>query len=723
LKKINFAFGIHNHQPIGNFDHVFEDSFHKGYLPFLKIIEKYPDFKVSLHYSGVLLEWIKKNHHQALDLIKDLVKRGQVKLLTGSYYESILQVFPDWDKIGQIEKLTRLIQNQFEIDPSGMWLAERVWEPHLPRILSSANVKFVILDDTHFKYSGLSEKALLGYYVTEEQGYKLNLFPISKTLRYTIPFKEPEETIEYFRSIATEEGDKLIVYADDGEKFGIWPKTYDHCYGDRWLERFLEVIKKNSDWISMLHFSEVLKKLSPLGRVYLPTSSYAEMSQWTLLPSAFREYENLENKLKKEKLYDRFGIFVRGGFWRNFLAKYPESNHLQKRVLDLSYKIRDLEASKKVDKDKLCQAKEYLWKAQCNDPYWHGVFGGLYLSNLRNAVWKNFIEADKLVGEISEKKKNWIKQRVFDLDKDGKDEILVETPFMGLCFLPHSGGSLVEIDFKAKSFNFLNILSRREEGYHKKIRDLSKRAEEKPVEKENNDVASIHDLLFSKEKDLDKYLAYDWYRRGSFLDHFLGEGTTLSDFSSCQYPEQGDFVNQDYQHKIEIKKDTLYLTFLRDGWVWAGDKRVPIHLSKELKIKSKSADIEISYNIKNNFTEPVSLWFGVEFNFGMLSRDSGKFFYIKENKLADNGLAATSSEDEVSDFGIKDNDLGLDINLKTEKPATLWRFPILTVSLSESGFEKNYQSTVLFPNWKLNLKPQEIWGTKIVQGIEELKKD
>ncbi len=720
MKKINFAFGIHNHQPIGNFEHVFEDSYQKGYLPFLKIIENYPDFKVSLHYSGVLFEWIKKNHPEALDLIKRLVKGGQVKLLTGSYYESILPVIPDWDKIGQIQKLTQFIQNELEIDPSGMWLSERVWEPHLPKILSLAGIKFVILDDTHFKYSGLSEQKLLGYYVTEEQGYKLNLFPISKTLRYTIPFKEPEVTIDYFKEIATEEGNNLIVYADDGEKFGIWPKTYQHCYQDMWLERFLDQIEKNKDWICMLHFSQVLERLSPLGRVYLPTASYAEMSQWTLLPSAFREYEELEEKLKGENLYQRFGIFVRGGFWRNFLAKYPESNHLHKRVLDLSYKIKDLETSKKVDEDKLLEAKENLWRAQCNDPYWHGVFGGLYLTNLRDAVWKNFLEADKLLGELSHKKKKWIEHKVFDLDKDGKDEILIETPLLNFCFLPHSGGTLVEFDFKPKSFNLLNILSRREEGYHEKIKELSKRFEKNPKENDSNQVASIHDLVLSKEEDLDKYLTYDWYRRGSLLDHFLGKNAKLDDFSRCQYSEQGDFVNQHYQHKIEIKKDILYLTLLRDGWVWIEDVRVPINLAKKIVIKAKSQDIEIFYNIKNNHSEPVFLWFGVEFNFGMLSKDSEKYVYVKGINLADNGLTCISSEDEVSDFGIKDSGLGLDINLKIDKSATLWRFPVLTVSLSESGFEKNYQSTVLFPNWKMELKPQEIWELRIVQRIEQI---
>jgi alpha-amylase len=44
MKRINFLFGIHNHQPIGNFDFVFQDAYEKSYLPFLEVLEKFPSF-------------------------------------------------------------------------------------------------------------------------------------------------------------------------------------------------------------------------------------------------------------------------------------------------------------------------------------------------------------------------------------------------------------------------------------------------------------------------------------------------------------------------------------------------------------------------------------------------------------------------------------------------------------------------------------------------------
>jgi len=650
--------------------------------------------------------------------------------MTGGYYEPILPAIPDCDKIGQIQKLSQFIKEEFNADPVGMWLAERVWEPHLPKPIAEAAVKYTIVDDSHFKYSGLTEKELLGYFVTEEQGYILNLFSSSKFLRYSIPFKEPEETIKYFRKIASEDGNHLIVYGDDGEKFGVWPETYKHCYKDRWIERFFGEVEKNRDWIEMIHLKDALDLLPPKGRVYLPTASYHEMNQWSLPPKAFQEYEEFEHVLKNQDLYERFGIFVRGGLWRNFLAKYPEANNMHKKMLRISEKIRNTKSTqkgkiKKANELVLSQAKDELWKGQCNCSYWHGVFGGLYLPHLRSAIYKHLIGAEKVVDELAHPTgptgslhaRKWIDHQILDFDKDGQDELLVNTPILGLYFSLASGGNLFELDYKPKSLNLLDILTRREEGYHKKLWELKQRAQAQ----ESDKVASIHDLVLTKEEGLEKYLVYDWYRRGSLIDHFLGEHAKLEDFSRCQYPEQGDFVNQPYLHKIEKVKDGLTITLYRDGFVWIGDKNVPITVAKKILVRTDSSELDISYLIINNHIQRVSLWFGVEFNFAIFSEDDRKrFYYAEDREIKDKKLSSVANAGKASDFGLTDQELNLDISFKLDQPCQLWRFPIYTVSLSEEGFEKVHQGSVLFPNWKLSLEPQETWELKIINKITDL---
>jgi hypothetical protein len=722
MKKLKFAFAIHNHQPIGNFEHVFESAYTQGYIPFLELLERHPHFKISLHFSGILLEWMKQRHPESLDKVKALVGRKQVEMMTGGYYEPILPAIPDRDKLGQIEKLSQFIKNEFDTQPVGMWLAERVWEPHLPKPISEAGVRYTIVDDSHFKYSGLTEDELLGHFVTEEQGHTLNLFSSSKFLRYSIPFQEPQETIKYFRKIASEDGNNLIVYGDDGEKFGVWPETYKHCYQDRWIERFFGEIEKNRDWIEMIHLKDALARLPAKGRVYLPTASYHEMNQWSLPAKAFQEYEEFEHILKEQNLYERFGIFVRGGLWRNFLAKYPETNNMHKKMLLVSDRIAEAESSQKEKRSKakqlvLSEAKDELWKGQCNCPYWHGVFGGLYLPHLRSAIYEHLIEAEKIMDKVAHPKKNWIEYQILDFDKDGQNELLVHTPILGFYFSLASGGSLFELDFKPKSQNLLDTLTRREEGYHKKLREL----DEKSKEQKSDQVASIHDLVLTKEEGLENYLTYDWYRRGSLIDHFLGEQTKLDDFSRCQYSEQGDFVNQPYLHKIEKVKGGLNVTLYRDGFVWINDKRAPITVAKKILLRPDSSELDISYLIINNHIQRANLWFGVEFNLATFSGDDRRRFYCMEDRQTKGKtLATVANSGKASDFGITDDQLELDINFKLDQPCQLWRFPVYTVSLSEEGFEKVHQSSVLFPNWKLSLEPQQTWEVKIINKIADL---
>jgi hypothetical protein len=717
MKKIKFAFAIHNHQPIGNFQHVFQHAYDHSYLPFLEILERHPRFKISMHFSGILLEWIRQHHPDVMEKLKSMVKRGQLEMLSGGFYEPILAIIPDRDKMGQIKKLNQFLLEEFGVQPKGMWLAERIWEPHLPKPVSQAGIKYTIVDDSHFKYSGLTDEQLTGYYLTEEEGYVLALFSSSKFLRYSIPFKEPEETVRYLKKMATEEGENLIVYGDDGEKFGVWPKTYQHCYKDRWIERFFDEIEHNADLIEMIHLKDALNQLAPKGRIYLPTASYHEMMQWALPPRAFRDYEQFESLLKEQNLYDRYGTFVRGGFWRNFLAKYPESNNMHKKMLGLSERISEIEKKKAKSKTKLNQAKDLLWQGQCNCPYWHGVFGGLYLPHLRNAVYQNLIQAEKLLDELSHTTKTWVEHQIFDFDRDGKDELLVSTPNFGLGFSLSSGGSLFELDLKSKGINVLDILSRREEGYHRKLTERQQRQQEQGEEQ----VASIHDLVLTKEEGLENFLTYDWYRRGSLIDHFLGEETKLEDFVSCRYPEQGDFVNQSYRCKVEKGKGASSFTLYRDGFVWVKDKRVPITVAKKISIKPTHPELDISYLLINNSPGRITLWFGIEFGIATTSGQDQGFCYVKEDEIEAKELAMMGNAARCQEFGMKDGSLKLDVNFKLDRQSQLWRFPLYTVSLSEEGFEKVQQGIILFPNWKLTLEPQDRWEVKIINSFHPIK--
>jgi len=704
MKTINTVFAVHNHQPIGNFDHVFEEAFQHSYKPFLDVIARHPGIKITQHWTGILLEWLVKHHPEIIEKMKEMVKRGQLELLTGAYYEAILSVIPEPDRIGQISKLSDYLHTLFDSEPRGMWLAERVWEQSLVGSLARAGVEFVVVDDTHFRHAGLADEQLLGYYVTEEQGATIKVIPIDKTLRYTVPFQPLEQTRHYLQRVASENGQRVVVNADDGEKFGVWPKTFKHVYENGWLESFCSMLDEEQTWIRTIHLGTVVDEFPAQGRVYLPAASYSEMMKWALNPTAFVQLERFEKQLKESGLLEGNDMFVRGAHWRNFLARYPESNHMHKKMLRVAHRAHALSAKKKVSSSIMND----IWAGQCNDPYWHGVFGGLYLPNLRFPVYRSLLQAESKLDDLEDLPS--IRTESTDFDCDGSPELLVETNEMNLYFKPSTGGSLVELDFKPLAFNLLDIVSRREEGYHRRL--LADRDEYKTK-------TNIHDGVLMKEEGLEQHLHFDWYRHGSYIDHFFAPGTTLNAFGTCKYLELGDFVNQAYDVTVRTEAGEVEIHFQRDGSLWFGPEPHKFLISKKIRYKQGSGEIRALYTLVNGENRPVEIWFGVEMCVGLMAGDAHDRYYdIEGRHLSDATLRGIGEEQNVRRFRLVDEWLGLECAFEMDRPATLWRHPIETVSLSEAGFERVYQGSIIVPHWKIQLNKE--FSFEIIQRVKEL---
>lgn len=710
MNKVKFVLGIHNHQPIGNFDFVFEEAYQKSYLPFLEILKKHPKIRISLHYTGILLDWLEAKHPELLTLIREMTANGQLEIMSGGYYEPIISVIPEADRLGQIKKLTERVHDLFGYEASGMWLAERIWEPTLPTTLHDAGIKYSVIDDTHFKYAGLTDKDLTGYYLTEDLGKSVALFPISKQLRYTIPFQNPEETLKVLHKMTSVDGQNVIVFADDGEKFGVWPETYRHVYENGWLDRFFNLIEANMEWIEMLHFDEAIERALPKNKIYLPTASYAEMMHWALFPETFRQYEDFEHYVQEKGMFEQYGIFIRGGFWRNFMTKYPEINIMHKKMLRVSRKLWEAEPHLK---DKLKPAFDHLWAGQCNCPYWHGVFGGLYLSHLRHAIFNNLLDAEKALDRLSAPGYPIIEKTDFDID--GLDEVLVETAAHNAYFKPDCGAAMFEYDFKAVSKNLLDTMTRREEGYHHKLNQA--KVTDSANSSNEGATASIHDLVLAKEPGLTEYLNYDWYERKSLIDHFLGVQVTIDDFARAQYVEDGDFVNQPYALKAQEKKaDCALLTFERDGQVWSNGQVQPVTVQKNIAIMNDRAEIIVQYNLLKKGKEKLPARFAVEFNFGLQAGHAHDRFYYDRNGRLPNFYLDSKAAIETGQFiGLRDEYMKIDVQLASEKPCAIWRMPVETISLSEAGFEKVYQSSSVLLIWNIQLA--QSWSVEIKQLV------
>jgi alpha-amylase len=714
MKKINFLFGIHCHQPVGNFEHIFDQAYSDCYLPFFETLERHPKIKFAAHFSGILYDWYLKKHPEFIDLLSRLIKRGQLELMTAGYYEPILPIIPDADKLGQIKMQTEFIKSRFKVSPRGLWLTERIWEPNLPKLLSEAGVEYVTVDDFHFFSAGVLPEELFGYYVTEEQGAPLSVFPINKKLRYLIPFKLPEETINYLRSQATDEGSRAAILADDGEKFGMWPGTNQWVFKEKYLENLLSQLEANLDWIRPMTFSEYLDEYPAKGRVYLPTASYFEMMEWSLPTQAGKKFALIMNEIERAGKAEEYKQFFKGGFFRNFFVKYEEANNMHKKMQYVSLKLQTLKKNPtSPEREKLLEeAQKELYQGQCNCAYWHGVFGGLYLGYLRHAVYEHLIQAENILQKIQRGDKKFTEVIVTDFDKDGAEEVLMANDLLNLYFSPRQGGGLFEIDYKPKAFNLGSTLTRREEAYHQKIRE----AGPGNLAVTSTGTTSIHDVVRVKEAGIEKFLVYDNYRKTSLLDHFLPLDITLEKIERSDYQELGDFIGAEYSFFPHRKSEEAKVTFSRNGSV--GNQ--PVVLAKNVSLYAGSSIAHIEYEIINQSDLPLTTLFGVEFNLTLLAGDAAdRYYVIGGRKLPEMRLKTRGEMPSVSEVKLIDGWKGFSVSLGLEKAGDFWRYPQETVSQSEGGFERTYQGSVLWFLWKLSLPPNAKWTNQIVLKIEE----
>ncbi len=692
MDKVHFLFGVHNHQPIGNFDFVFEKAYANAYLPFLDAMERHPRLHWNLHATGILWQWLEEHHPEYVDRVAKQVEEGRVEILTGGYYEPILTALPDRDKAGQIQKLSQYIQKRFKITPRGLWLAERVWEPQLAKVMADNRIDYTLVDDSHFLMTGMNEDQLEGPYITEEQGQSVMLLPIRKKLRYAIPFLDPGETLNMLRRYVTPLGYRSLTMFDDGEKFGLWPDTHDHVYRDGWLERFLVVLESNSDWIQCSRISDYLTQTPSHGRVYLPTASYYEMGEWTLPAES---QDALQDVLKAHPHdLENAKRFLHGGFWRNFLTKYEESNNLHKKMLWVSQKVHkvanELSSATQRPSVRVQRMLDALWAGQCNCSYWHGVFGGLYLPHLRQALYRELLDAENMADKAAKVTETRIDFKDFDLD--GQKEVLVESPKQNLYFKPHEGGALFEWDLRAQGLNLANVLTRRSEGYHRQLLEFQNQGGVHHAS--GGGVQTIHDRVRVKEPGLEKRLFTDWYRRSSLLDHFLHRHTQLNDFYRCQYGEQGDYVKGAYTVDV-LPEKRLEIRLSRLGSVWTDSQRNGVLVEKTISA-IEPLGWRVSYALRNVEGPACEIWFGSEMNFAFSSQDTQD----------------PNDRNQVDVWQRRDHGFGLHLKVQFEQPMDCWDFPLETISLSEEGFERTFQGTVLLAHQRLALAP----GQQVVRS-------
>lgn len=653
---LKLIFGVHLHQPVGNFLSVLEESYQKAYRPFIEEYASFPELKLVWHSSGFLLEWLQEKHPEYIGLLQEMLAGGRLEIFTGGMYEPIFPVIPRSDRNEQIRRLSRRVEEIFGSRPRGIWLAERVWEPAMAGDLHEAGIQYVALDDNHFLSAGHSPAELDGYFVAEDLDRPVGAFPISERMRYLIPWAEVKTVREELENL-NRKGQRLAVMMDDGEKFGAWPGTHEWVYGRKWLREFLQMLVNQQDMVQTGTFGEYFDAYPAAGKAALPATSYMEMGEWALPPESASAFVNCRLQLEKAGWLEQFKPFLRGGIWRNFLNRYPEGNYLHKRMLQLSRCFT-------TDAARQSSAYDHLLMAQSNDPYWHGVFGGIYFPHLRLAAWQNLLIAQGGLEEMAGRPL-WQteEESCRDLDLDGQPEVILNNRRSMIVISPHQGGALLEFSSKDFRYNFLAGLARWREKYHLggssikaiPVAENSKMAEGAAPVFDLSPRVSCRERLFS-------YL-----------------------------PEPGDLL------RLEEVSEWSYWgkTFRRETVGAGGGVRLvngdgPGRLEKTYELSDREELLEIDYQL--GLDGGLACWLEVEWTLGIPGgEDPEKCLYLPDQPQQAAGISTLTRRDRISALTVDNRRDGFTLTFSGSEPFSVRTWPIETVCLALDTMEKTFQ--------------------------------
>ena len=712
MQRFQLVMLIHAHQPVGNFDNVLEASYTQCYLPYLELLEKHPAARLGLHFSGCLLEWLDRHHPEYVARLRALVARNQVEIVGGGFYEPVLISIPREDRQRQLQLLADYVHEKLGKRPRGAWLTERVWEPSLPSSLAPAGVEYTLIDDNQFMSAGFEPQQLFGAYVAEDTGHLVKLIPGLKELRYFIPFHDPQETIAFLRRAAEEHPGGFAAIGDDYEKFGGWPETYKTCYTDGWLERFYRAVEENSDWLEMAPPGEAVDRAAPLGRADLPDASYVEMMEWALPFKARLRLQSIKAEFQSRPDVQQF---LRGATWRGFLTKYPESNLLHKKMLQVSQKLHRIEKSRRQDEKFLRgrdEARRNLLRSQCNDAYWHGIFGGLYSPHLRTELWRSLIRAESFVDGVLHRTASYADVVRTDFDADGREEIYFTSERYAALLKPSDGGTFAALDYRPTATALVNSLARRQESYHRHLRGG-----------ETHGVMTVDGQIRFKEDGLERWLHYDHWARNSFRVLIFSKDKTVDDYSRIALEEDANVAGGEFR-VVGVEPAHAVLARAEGAEPWYTAKKFTISHGA-----TGGFEIACDVSLEHRGDFRASAQFGIETVFNFLAPDAPDRyieFAGQRRPLRYSGVAGSANiknpEAHVPELHVPEVqivDLWQKVRVQIAAPGArdFWIAPIEAVSDSEGGFERVYQGSQVLGVWAVEMEPHSTWTGRLIVAV------
>ena len=660
MKKVKLILGTVNSCSLAVGEKTMAELYERAYKPFLRIAHacKLP---VTMYYSGELMSWVIDRHDGIQMLINDIVKRRKIEFLGGGYYSPLFSLIPRKDRVDQIEIMTTDIRKRFGRRPRGMWITEKVWEPSMPMTMNNAGMEFSFLDEEFFEDAGLFNGELYRPCITEDQGKKVIIFPLSNRLISHFLISDPEEVVEKIIACGSEKEERYISFLIPGEEL-----DFNDGAAER-LEKFFNLIEANKKHIEVVLPGKIVRELHGMKKVYFGCVSPGDIGRWS--GPIYRDQPNNADADKESGIRKNINY---QSFFRHFLAKYPESNNLYSRMIE----VHKLVSQMRGDRQRKKSAGYELYKSQNHSAFWHGGgYEGIYSFEERRRAYAALIEAEKFTREKTGFRSSFLKD---DFDMDGFDEYLYRGQSMNVN-IHQKGGVIFELDYFRTPHNYLATMARHKEWYHE------------------NEVT-------------------DKYTRNTFIDHFFKSDETAERFLNSECKEAGDFIAGEYKtdryDKVQKK-----LCLERSGSIITKKNKFPVTVKKTYTIKRNI--IILDYEIINNSESVLNTIFATEINLAIDQHGRKKIDLISENrKKSIKANTAVFTEEHVSVLHTIDRKRKVNLIFDFSKECSLWGGAIHTKTGTGKVVESLYQCDCFLPLWTVSVAPGKSWQSSLQLKVD-----
>lgn len=288
--KAHWALLLHFYQPFGQKRSIIDAITEQCYRPIAQELLANPDARVTINFSGVLLDQLAKyGHKDVINMYREAVELGRVELVGSAKFHAILPLLPEAEARRQIEINNQANRNYFReaYQPKGFFLPEMAWSPALAPVLEKAGFEWVLLDE--LAYNGkIGQVDYTKSYRVEGTNLKaiFREHDLSASIMSAAP-RNAEDLKEAAREALAE--NRAIVTGMDGETFG------HHRVGH---EQLLFEMFRDPD-IPMVLMSELLKIFPETVTIATVASTWASSEDDIARGIPFISWSDPTNKIHR----------------------------------------------------------------------------------------------------------------------------------------------------------------------------------------------------------------------------------------------------------------------------------------------------------------------------------------------------------------------------------------------------------------------------------------